>query len=896
MHNLIETEPGFAHALFDSVRDGLVVLDLDAKKFTYSNPAFCAMTGYTAEEIRQFGPEGIHPAEDIPHLLVELERQVRGEITLVAGVTLVRKDGGRRLVDINSAPTTLHGRQCMVGSFRDITEQHNIEEAERRNRELAEEAQRLAKLGRWTLDLANGKLTWSDEIFRIFEINQKKFGATYEAFLNAIHPEDRALVNDTYSRSVAEHGSYRINHRLLMPDGRIKHVQETGVTRYASDGTPLESIGTVQDITELTQIQLELRRKQEVLDHQNNLFTLLLKTLPIGVFMVEAPSGKPVLANEAARAMLGRGILPEAQSQNLGEVYDALKLSTRQRYPTGEMPILRGLKGESSRIDDMVVMRPDGTERNLEVFGSPVTGLDGEIAGSLVCFIDITERKRTEVALAAEKERLSVTLRSIGDGVITTDTTGKILIMNRVAEELTGWSQRDAHGLPLEQVFRILGEESRIPCESPVTRVISLGHTVELEGRTLLVARDGTERIIADSGAPIQDSQSRTVGVVLVFRDISEKQRLLDRLQQADKLEAIGVLAGGIAHDFNNLLGGIYGYIDLARELTPQGSEPREYLDKSFAVFERAKDLTQQLLTFAKGGAPIRKTGSLAVLLQKSVPFALSGSNIAAEFRLPEGLWLCDFDENQLGQVIDNVVINAKQAMPEGGRLTITARNLVATPGHPLLTPGSYVEIELRDTGVGIPSELLPRVYDPFFTTKQKGNGLGLATCYSILQKAVHFYLPSAAALSDAVDTDSEADQVAEDLVKRQGRGRLLVMDDEDYILEILDQILTRMGFEVVLAIDGAEALHYFARAEEKRLPFDGAILDLTIPGGMGGRELVVQLRARYPQLPIFASSGYSEDPVMADPKAFGFTDRICKPYRRSEIVELLERSLRRGD
>lgn len=509
---------------------------------------------------------------------------------------------------------------------------------------------------------------------------------------------------------------------------------------------------------------------------------------------------------------------------------------------------------------------------------------------------DITDRKEAQQVIAAERERLMVTLKSIGDGVITTDTEGKVVIINGIAEELTGWSADTAAGKPLEEVFRIVDEFSREPCASPVDKVLTTGEIINLANHTLLISRDGTEHVIADSGAPIRDAGGDIVGVVVVFRDVTEKQRIAEQMQQSEKLEALGVLAGGIAHDFNNLLVGIFGYIEIAREYSGENDTVREYLDRAMGTFNRAKDLTQQLLTFSKGGSPVRKSGDIASTIKSNASFVLSGSSIGCVYDIPNTLWHCNYDENQIGQVLDNILINAQQAMPMGGTITIKAGNVRLEENQiGTLGAGRYVEISIADEGVGIPESVIGRIFDPFFSTKQKGSGLGLATCYSILQKhdghitvtsrqgkgsMFSIYLPAA-------EIENEA---AEDVQKReyQGNGAILIMDDEDFIRKIAGEILKRVGFEIIEAADGEQAIEQCRMLADDQDLLKAAILDLTIPGGLSGKEAVGEIRKILPSLPIFASSGYSDDPVMGRPEEFGFTASIAKPYGRKELLDTL--------
>jgi PAS domain S-box-containing protein len=512
---------------------------------------------------------------------------------------------------------------------------------------------------------------------------------------------------------------------------------------------------------------------------------------------------------------------------------------------------------------------------------------------------DITERKKAVDSLATERERLLVTLRSIGDGVIATDTQGKVVVMNKVAEQLTGWQQAEAQGRPLAEVFSIVQENTKEPFENPVDKVLISKNIVELANHTLLISRDGQEYVIGDSGAPIFDKQGEIIGVVLVFRDMTEKQRLIEAAQRTQKLESLSVLAGGIAHDFNNLLGGIFGCLDLAKT-SSRDSKVSEYLDSALGAMDRARALTHQLLTFAKGGAPVRKVLPLAPFLKETANFALSGSNVTYNLEIAPELWAVEFDKNQLGQVVDNLLINAQQAMPSGGRVHITAENVqLHKREHAALPPGDYVRITFADRGAGIPREILPRIFDPFFTTKQKGSGLGLATCYSIMSQhhgsidvksepgegsAFYLYLP---ARQGAVLVSAET---APKTKKRT--GRILFMDDEEVIRNIVCEMLGRLGYTCVGTANGVEAVQRFQQAQQEGQPFSAAILDLTVPGGMGGKEAASLIRGWQPSLPLIVSSGYAEDPVVASPREYGFSASLRKPFVMSELAKILDELL----
>lgn len=520
----------------------------------------------------------------------------------------------------------------------------------------------------------------------------------------------------------------------------------------------------------------------------------------------------------------------------------------------------------------------------------------GRVTSIVGAVKDITQRKLAEDAVLAEKERLAVTLASIADAVVATDARARVTLMNRVAEELTGWPLSEASGRPLGEIFRAVDDQTREPVENPAERVLSSGETIDLVTHTCLVHRDGTERTIADSAAPIKGRDGTTLGVVLVFRDTTEERKVAEAMQRAARLDSLGVLAGGIAHDFNNLLTGVYGYVDLARS-EAKGAEVREYLEETLSTVNRARALTMQLLTFAKGGAPVRRVVPLTPFLQDTVRFALSGSNVTCGFSLADGLWACDVDRNQVGQVIDNVVINAQQAMPNGGALEVAARNVVVRPGEVAgLAPGNYVRLSFEDTGIGIPKDVLPRIFDPFYTTKTKGHGLGLATCHSIVTRhggcieaesipghgsTFHVYLPAAsetAAVQDPLPT------------RHHGQGVMVVVDDEEVVRTGVGKMLERMGYAVACRSDGREAVELIAAEAGAGRPIAGMICDLTIPGGMGGKETVAEVRKINHEIPVFVMSGYADDDVMKAPGEHGFTGSIAKPFTMSDLAEMLGR------
>ncbi|HEY8463959.1 MAG TPA: PAS domain-containing protein [Bacillota bacterium] len=508
---------------------------------------------------------------------------------------------------------------------------------------------------------------------------------------------------------------------------------------------------------------------------------------------------------------------------------------------------------------------------------------------------DISTRKKLESSSATERELLLITLRSIGDGVIAADRDGQIILLNKTAEELTGWSYDEAVGLHLNKVFYVINDQTSEPYDNIVPLTIETGETIELPN-AVLVNRNYKEFMISNSCAPIRSSDGKVLGVVMVFRDVTEKLKTEAELIKAQKIESLGVLAGGIAHDFNNFLAAIMANIQLAIFRLEKGKDVRKSLNEAIEVTKRASELTKQLLTFAKGGAPIKKAVSIASLLEETTVFHLSGSKVKPIFCIPDDLWHVEVDTGQFSQVISNLVLNAKEAMPQGGTIAIYAENVLIPPGE-RFKPGRYIKIAVKDYGTGIPDYYLGRIFDPFFTTKQSGSGLGLATAYSIIQKhggyidlttkvgsgtTFFIYLPATNHTAEVA--------TSEEIRPLPGEGKVLVMDDEAMIRNALREMLQLLGYQVTTVPDGREAVQLYQEALDSGKPFKAVIMDLTIPGGMGGLEAISLLRQIDPEVKAIVSSGYANDPVMADYHKYGFSGVIRKPYKIEEFSQVLNR------
>ncbi|MHB8483216.1 MAG: hybrid sensor histidine kinase/response regulator [Nitrospiria bacterium] len=443
----------------------------------------------------------------------------------------------------------------------------------------------------------------------------------------------------------------------------------------------------------------------------------------------------------------------------------------------------------------------------------------------------------------------------------------------------------------LQSVFRT---QDRYECEIRIQKRRQVKSKMEKDAQPFYAQMDS---IFVKNAAG--QSSCRTA-----ISDITLRKRAEEELFQATRLESVGLLAGGIAHDFNNILTVIIGNLSLARIYLGPEHKAFQKLGESEKAALRGQMVTRQLLTFSKGGRPIRKNILMTPLLKESAHFVLQGSNVKCEFLLPETLWPVEVDEGQISQVIHNLMINAQKAMPAGGMIQINGENVVLDKeaGQPL-PPGKYIRITIRDEGEGIPPENLARVFEPFFTTRPDGHGLGLATAYWIIKRhdgrltvesapgegATFFiYLPASGRM--LLDTDKDADTDTDILT---GGGRVLFMDDEAAIREIANEILTRLGYEVMCCEEGRGAVERYREARESGRPFDVVILDLTVAGGMGGRETVEKLRKIDPKVRAIVSSGYSDHPVLAEFKEYGFSERIAKPYTLESLSKIVKKCLK---
>lgn len=467
------------------------------------------------------------------------------------------------------------------------------------------------------------------------------------------------------------------------------------------------------------------------------------------------------------------------------------------------------------------------------------------------------------------------------------DTHGSLLFSNSNGLTMFGYGPEDLErGI---NVIDLIAPEDRDRVRAAIATILeSKRHH---GGNYTALRRDGsTFPMVIYSTPVVHDGTLSTIRGLIV--DQTEYVHLEERLRRVDKLESLGVLAGGIAHDFNNILTGIVGNINLAR-LEENGEKARGLLLEAERQAMNARTLSQQLLAFAKGGTPVRTTERMQPILTESVSFALRGSRARATFDVAPDLWMAVVDKGQIAQVINNIVINADEAMPQGGAVMIRACNTVLREDDvPGLTAGRYVRIDISDTGIGIPRDNLGKIFDPYFSTKKRGSGLGLAMAYTILQKhggliAVGSVIGQGTTFTLHLPASSEESKPETEArpCSPAGRGRVLVMDDEPSIRTVAVGMLRHLGYEAEAVSDGEGAIEAVTLATHEHRPFDVLIMDLTIAGGMGGQDALGILRAQGCTARAIASSGYSTDAVMADHRAYLFDGILVKPYDMDDLA-----------
>ncbi len=864
--------------LFDSSTDGIFILDMQGH-FIDANRTAYERLGYAKEEMLSMKINELDPPEFASRVPERLA-QIREYGQAVFESAHIKKDGSRMSVEVNSRILDYKGMKVYFSVVRDITERRQAEEELRMREKQLAESQRIAHIGSWEHNLTTGQVFWSDELFRILGLDPEKDPADFRIFFDMIHPDDRPALKKAIDETVRTGKHFRIDYRFMLRDGRTRILHAQAELRYDETGAEAILSGTVQDIT-------ESKNTEEAKDR----LLKAISTVTEGIAITD-DQDKFIYINDAhARIYDCR---PE---ELIGKTWrDTVP---PELIPLFEIDLSKNLHNRAVGIwsGECPALRKDGTILAVEITATSRWDETGIYLGHICIVRDISEKKHAEEVLIGKEQFIRNILDTVDEGFIVVDRDFRILTANRAYCRQVGESDVSVIG---RHCYEISHKTLR-PChdegeECAVRHVFETG-----EPHTALHKHPdakGSILYVETKAFPIKDSTGAVTSVIETVNNITEKHLLEEEQLKTQKLEAIGTLAGGIAHDFNNLLQGVFGYISMAKMTLAQKERALAMLEQAEKALHMSVDLTTQLLTFSKGGKPVKKKIQLKSVVENSVKFALSGSSVDYRIRFDQDLWVVDADEGQIGQVIQNIVLNADQAMPAGGTIVIAARNVSAPVKglSTLLAYGKYVEISVKDSGIGIPQKYISRLFDPYFTTKEKGSGLGLATSYSIVKNhgglidvksqsgkgsTFFVYLP-------AIEAGEERFMAFPATAEAARKGRVLVMDDEELVRNIVGIMLKTLGHEVEFAENGEEAAAKYREAMLSDRRFDIVILDLTIRGGMGGEETLRELLALDPEVKAVVSSGYADSATISEYASRGFSACLTKPYEVNALRNVL--------
>lgn len=742
----------------------------------------------------------------------------------------------------------------------------------------------VATEGFWDWDLVADRAYLSPRYCELIGCSPDETVFDSASFRELIHPDDRERVFATieaYCRGKTTISL--IEYRMISRDGTVRWIEGRGkAVEFDAQGTPTRLVGTIVDIS-------DRKHAEEALRLSERMYSLVFRTSPDAIILTRRRDGTYLEVSEAFTRMTGYTL-----AETIGNTSLALNIWVdpveRRRFMTEleQHGIVRGMEAG--------FRRKDGTLFIGQLSSCPIE-IDGEPC-ILSISRDVTVLKEAVQALRDNEENLRTIMDALPVGIAITDGSA-IEYLNCCFVDHFGYTLAE---IPTDREWFLRAYPDREYRETLVGAWHADLTAARLNGipvpprEAMVTCKDGSVRHTLANTRIIRDR------ILVIFTDITEHESIQRELLKIQKLESLGVLAGGIAHDFNNILTGIMGNISFARMLLDPEHEARGPLDRAEKASGRAADLARQLLVFAKGSLPVKKVIELRKVVDDAVSLALSGTPVKGVIDLPGELHAVEADEGQLNQAFHNIVINAAEAMPEGGILTVGGANIVLEARNSLgLTGGTYVKLSFTDQGGGISAENQKRIFDPYFTTKAGGSGLGLASTYAIVAKhggaisvastvgagtTFFLYLPSIGAVATVPESGKPAGTAA------PLAGMILVMDDDEMIRDLARITLRRAGYAVETCDNGEAAVARYRAAQEAGNPFTVTIMDLTIPGGMGGVEAARRILAFDPAARLVVSSGYSDDPVMANFAEYGFCAAIEKPYKIDDIILTL-RSVR---
>lgn len=868
--------------MFDNAHDLMTIADLEANTI-WANAAWCKTLGYTQET--QGDPfDKVHP-DDREAAAAAWEAFLKGGELSDFEYRYKTAGGGYVVLE-----TTAHVLRAAGGPFvsviaHDITRRKRTEEAlrgsEERFHNLMDHIPGVSIQG---YELDGTVVYWNKASEKVYGYSAEE--ALGKNLADLIIPADlKPLFNKCLELGRATKASGE-----FMPPGELTLLHKDG------HPVPVYSIHTAvclegqPPLLFCIDVDLTVRRRaEEELRESKTRYWELAESLPATVCQVDETGGI-LYANQTAFNAFGYTREEFDKGLNVLQM-----IAPEDRARAGEN-IRRVLGGQRLGGVEYTAQRKDGTTFPVIIRSEPVIRGNRPV-GFLGIVVDITERKRVEEALRESEQKYRTLFESAPEAILLLDLNGKILDCNKATTELLGMPKKTIVGRHLDKLVTF--DEDNFSRAFDLLAQVRCGEKVS--PTALKLTTHGKDLRWIEVYPSLVSIGDERMAVQVIACDITEQRKMEEELIRAQKLESLGILAGGIAHDFNNLLGAVLANVSLAQKHIQPDTKAHKPLEEARKALARARDLGQRLLAFSKGGTPVKKLVSLEQIASEAANVALRGSRVRCEIVIAPELCPVEADEGQLYQVVNNIITNAVQAMPDGGTVSLHAENLPAAQRRPLPLPDcDCVKLSISDDGPGIREEHIPKIFDPYFTTKQQGMGLGLAAAHAIVARhrghirvdselnvgtTFHIYLP--ASRRPAFESAGAVDKVS------HSGGRILVVDDEEIMLKAADAVLRDLGYDVDLARNGEEAVKVTRGAMDSGSPIDLVIMDLTIPHGVGGKEAVSRLREIDPNLKAIASSGYSDDPVLAGQGDHCFQGVLRKPYDVEDMANIVSQVLK---
>ncbi len=775
------------------------------------------------------------------------------------------------------------------GTVQNITELTLAEEELRHSSSMLAHAQEMAHLASWEIDYKTNTVIWSDELYRIVGLSRAEFDGRQSSYLNLIHPEDRAWI-ERQSQDLQRGKRFDYTYRIIRPDGeeRVVHVQGE-VTRSDDDGTPRHARGFLQDVTERAASEEALRESERRLAEAQELAL-------IGSWERNFVTGELLWSNQHYTLY---GLKPNSGAPTLEIFLNSVHPDDQEivRQIIREQEVLGGQHDYEHRI-----VLPDGSVRIVHERVEPILDNSGSLTGIRGTTQDITERKLAEQAMVENEARLTEAQQIANVGSWAMDIDGAHQTRTFWSVELCiifGIGQED-----VPQSFKAFLQHVHVEDRATVKRswaeAMERNALYEVENR--IVRPDGEVRYVHTKSRSFAGKAPGVRRIIGATTDVTDRKLAEDKLQQAQKMEAVGQLTGGVAHDFNNLLTVIQGNLELIRDSIGDDSAVQDMIDRSVAASRHGAALTHRLLAFSRKQTLMPATldlGSLILGLTDMLRRTL-GETIEIESSTADDLWLCTADQSQLENALLNLAINARDAMPDGGRLTIETANILLGDSHAAaqaeLKPGEYVMLAVSDTGSGIPGEDLSHVFEPFFTTKDvgKGTGLGLSMIYGFAKQSggnvtihstqdvgtrVNLYLPRSTKLAG----DAETPEAASAAEPTRGE-KILVVEDDENVRSLAVNLLNGLGYDVAEAANAEAALTYI----ESGASIDLLLSDVVLPGTMNGPQLATEITRHVPAAKVVYMTGYAKEAFNTHTELDARAYVLQKPFNRVKLASAI--------